>query len=121
MSSRLLQADYVLSSSLKLEVSKSLRADKLINTEPSRTGWWKVGGKREKDRKGGRKVVGKSRAQPHNFLKYLRALSPAHTHSTSGVVYLCRAEAPRLFRIGKHKGALWAAKVKGGTRRIVLN
>src|SRR5712691_3585079 len=39
MSSRLLQADYGASSSLKPEVSKSLRAGKLINTEPSRTGW----------------------------------------------------------------------------------
>src|SRR5712691_8585422 len=69
MSSRLLQADYVLSSSLELEVSKSLSTDKLINTEPSRPGWWKVRGKPEKDRKGGRKVVGKSRAQPYNFFK----------------------------------------------------
>ena len=69
MSSSLLQADYVASSSFKagsLQVV-NLREDKLINTGPSRTGWWKVWGKREKDRKGGRKVVGKSRAQPLNF------------------------------------------------------
>ena len=29
----------------QVRVSKSLRADRLINTEPSRTGWWKARGK----------------------------------------------------------------------------
>jgi len=64
MSSRLLRPTMC----CQVRVSKSLREDKLINTEPSRTGWWKVRGKREKGRKGGRKVVGKSRRSFTIFL-----------------------------------------------------